>query len=245
MAEEVHSVPTPEGDMGVVVRRPDADDPHPVVVFFHHGPGLDEGSRQAMQRIADGGYYVVSHDRYHREGPFVTFDRQKMTEEGEEAFKRFFAVLQGTTDEMVAADLRALLVFIDDQFAAADGAMGCIGYCIGARSVILALHDHPDLFAAGVGLHPSFCATEDADSPHLKLAGMRSSVYMGIAGDDSMISPEERTRLAEAVEAMGERGSVDSFPGADHGYAVPGPRYHAEAADQAYARTLELFAKEL
>jgi carboxymethylenebutenolidase len=245
MAEEIHTIPTPDGDMGVVVRRPDDDGPHPVVVLFHHGPGLDEGSREAMQRIADAGYYVVSHDRYHREGPFVTFDRQKMAEEGEEAFKRFFAVLQGTTDEMVASDVAALLTFIDGQPAAAPPPMGTIGYCIGARSVILTLHDHPDLFAAGVGLHPSFCATEDADSPHHKLADMDAHVYMGIAGDDSMISEEERARLAEAVDGMGHRGDVDAFAGADHGYGVPGPRYEADAADQAYAKALDLFSRTL
>ena len=245
MAEEIHTLDTPDGEMGVVVRRPDGDGPFPVVVFFHHGPGLDEGSKEAMQRIADAGYYVVSHDRYCREGRFVNFDRQKMAEEGEEAFKRFFAVLAGTTDEMVAADLDAVLAFLDDQPAAREGLMATIGYCIGARSVLRAMHDHPGVFAAGVGLHPSYCATDEPNSPHLQLDEIPGAVYMGIAGDDSMISEEERTRLAEAVQAMGPRGSVDAFPGADHGYAVPGPRYQAEAADQAYARALALFSQTL
>ena len=33
--------------------RPDGDGPFPVVVFFHHGPGLDDPSKRTMQLIAD------------------------------------------------------------------------------------------------------------------------------------------------------------------------------------------------
>ena len=68
MTEEMLSVPTPDGEMGAYVRRPDGDGPFPVIVYFHHGPGLDEGSKESMQLLADAGYYVVSPDRYHREG---------------------------------------------------------------------------------------------------------------------------------------------------------------------------------
>ena len=70
MAEATLSLATPDGDMGVHVVRPDGDGPFPVIVFFHHGPGLDDGSKQSMQSIADEGYYVISHDRYHRETPW-------------------------------------------------------------------------------------------------------------------------------------------------------------------------------
>ena len=60
------TITSPSGPMGIHVVRPDGDGPFPVVVFFHHGPGLDDGSKEAMARIAPWGYYVVTHDRYHR-----------------------------------------------------------------------------------------------------------------------------------------------------------------------------------
>ena len=123
--------------------------------------------------------------------------------------------------------------------------MGCIGYCIGARSVLRAMLDHPDEFAAGVALHPSYCATEDPDSPHLELPGLRGTLYAGIAGGDQMISAEERARLAETVEGLGDRGIVDVLEGADHGYGVPGPRYEEDAAGRAYAQAFELFGRTL
>ena len=66
METRTETIDSPSGPMGVHVVRPDGDGPFPVVVFFHHGPGLEDGSKQTMARIADWGYYVVSHDRYHR-----------------------------------------------------------------------------------------------------------------------------------------------------------------------------------
>ena len=112
MTEEMLSVPTPDGEMGACVRRPDGDGPFPVIVYFHHGPGLDEGSKESMQLLADAGYYVVSPDRYHREGAWLAFDPSVMrsgTPEGDELRKRMFSLVLGTTDDMVETDLDALL----------------------------------------------------------------------------------------------------------------------------------------
>ena len=63
MQTRTETINAPSGPMGVHVVRPDGDGPFPVVVFFHHGPGLDDGSKDTMSRIAEWGYYVVTHDR--------------------------------------------------------------------------------------------------------------------------------------------------------------------------------------
>ena len=38
------------------------------------------------------------------------------------------------------------------------------------------------MFRAGVGLHPSFCTTEDPDSPHLAVPSSTGSLYIGFFG---------------------------------------------------------------
>ena len=162
MTEQMLSVPTPDGDMGAYVRRPDGDGPFPVIVYFHHGPGLDEGSKESMQLLADAGYYVVSPDRYHREGPWLSFDPKVMrsgTPEGDKVREKMFGILMGTTDDMVERDLTALLAALEKEPAARKAPMGVIGFCIGARSVLRTIGNHPDMFTAGVALHPSFCTT--------------------------------------------------------------------------------------
>jgi carboxymethylenebutenolidase len=218
-----------------------------VIVYFHHGPGLDGGSKESMQRLADAGYYVVSPDRYHREGAWLTFDPKVMrsgTPEGDELRKRMFSILLGTTDDMVETDLEALLTALDGQPAARPAPMGVIGFCIGARSVLRTLGNHPDVFTAGVALHPSFCTTEDADSPHLIVDGYEGLLYVGFGAEDTSQSPDANQPLIHATNQMSDgRGLAEIHDGADHGFAVPGGAYHPGAADRSYARALEIFGQ--
>ena len=242
---ETLTLPTTDGDMGIHVVRPDGEGPFPVIVFFHHGPGLDDGSKQAMQLLADAGHYVVSHDRYHREAPWYSMTPAMRSDP--EAMKRFRGVLMGTTEEMVDRDLAAVFDHLAADAAAADGPMGCIGYCIGARSVVCAMAAHPDRFAAGVGLHPSFCTTDAPDSPHLRVPSITGSLYIAFGSADTMQSPADNVPFIDAVNAMPDgRGEAEILDGADHGFAVPGgPSYHEEAASHAYDKALALFGRTL
>jgi carboxymethylenebutenolidase len=249
MSEQMLSVPTPDGDMGAYVRRPDGDGPFPVIVYFHHGPGLDAGSKESMQRLANAGYYVVSPDRYHREGAWLTFDPEAMrsgTPEGDALRKRMFGILLGTTDDMVESDLEALLAALENEPAAREAPMGVIGFCIGARSVLRTIANHPEVFTAGVALHPSFCTTEDDDSPHLAVPSYDGYLYVGFGAEDKMQSADDNKAFIEATNEMGGgRGLAEVHEGADHGFAVPGGAYHDAAADRSYEKALEIFGKAI
>jgi len=243
---ETLTLPTADGEMGIHVVRPDGDGPFPVVVFFHHGPGLDAGSKEAMQLLADGGHYVVSHDRYHREAPWYLLTPDMRGDK--ETMQRFFGVLMGTTEEMVDIDLAAVLTHLDaDPAARSDGPLGCIGYCIGARSVVCTMAAHPDRFGAGVALHPSFCTTDAPDSPHLRVPSIRGSLYVAFGSADTMQSPADNVPFIDGVNAMPDgRGEAEVLDGAEHGFAVPqSPAYHEAAATHAYDKAFALFADAL
>jgi carboxymethylenebutenolidase len=245
MTEQMLSIATADGEMGAYVRRPDGDGPFPVIVYFHHGPGLDEGSKESMQLLANAGYYVVSPDRYHREGPWLTFDPAAMRSGGPEADairKRMFSILLGTTDDMVESDLKALLAALDDEPAARKSPMGVIGFCIGARSVLRTITNHPDVFTAGVALHPSFCTTTDDDSPHLGVPSYSGYLYVAFGAEDKMQSADDNKAFIDATNELSDgRGLAEIHDGADHGFAVPGGAYHDTAADRSYAKALEIF----
>lgn len=244
---ETLTIPAPDGDLGIHVVRPDGDGPFPVIVFFHHGPGLDDGSKAAMQLLADGGYYVVSHDRYHRERPWYSLSPDMRSDQN--AMRVFWGVLMGTTEDLVARDLDAVLVHLaGDPAARDDGPLGCIGYCIGARSVVCTMGgEHSARFAAGVALHPSFCTTDAPDSPHLLVPSIPGSMYVAFGSADTMQSPADNVPFIDAVNAMQDgRGEAEVLDGADHGFAVPNsPAYHAAAAARAYDKARALFAHAL
>jgi len=239
---ETLTLETPDGDMGVHVVRPDGDGPWPVIVFFHHGPGLDEGSKEAMQNLADDGYYVISHDRYHREGPWYHLAPEMRKDQ--DAMAKFWNVLMGTTEDMVDVDLQAVLAHLDaDPAAATDRKMGCIGYCIGARSVVAMMARHDARFGAGAGMHPSACTTDQPDSPHHLVPSISGTLYVAFGSEDKMQSPENNVPFIEAVRGMPDgRGEADILDGADHGFAVPrSPAFNEAASAVAYAKARALF----
>jgi carboxymethylenebutenolidase len=227
--------------MGAYVVRPDGDGPFPVIVFFHHGPGLDAASKQTMQMLADEGFYVISHDRYHRVKPWYVMTPELRNDP--EEMKKFWGVLVGTSEDMVDEDLQGVFAHLDADPAARDGKVACIGYCIGARSVVVSMARHNDRFAAGVGMHPSYCTTDDPDSPHLLVPTIEGSLYVAFGSEDKMQSAEDNVAFIEAVRAMPDgRGEADILDGANHGFAVlNGPAYHEAAASIAYGKALKLF----
>jgi carboxymethylenebutenolidase len=244
---ETRTITTSDGEMGVVVNHPDGDGPFPVVLFFHHGPGLDEGSQQVAATISEAGYYVISPDRYYRHGRFLVFDMAKRTAGGAdpEAALDFRAIFAGTTDELVESDVVVVLEYLKDDPAARRAPMGCIGYCIGARSVLRTIAAHPDTFNVGIALHPSFCVTDDDDSPHKGVSTFNGYLYVGIGGEDQMFSAEANQPLADAMAPLGDRGKVEVHEGANHGFAVPGPAYQEAAASSSYEQAFAMFAKGL
>ena len=241
---ETLTLSTSDGDLGVHIERPDGDGPFPVIVSFHHGPGLDDGSRDAMRMLAEAGFYVISHDRYHREAPWLVMTPEMRGDKA--AMERFWGILIGTTEDMVDRDLQAVLAHVDADPAARGGAMGCIGYCIGARSVVVMMARHNDRFAAGVGMHPSACTTDQPDSPHLLVPSIEGSLYVAFGSEDKMQSPEANVPFIDAVRSMSDgRGEADILEGANHGFAVPGASYHEAAATTAYGKALALFGSAL
>ena len=247
---EVHDdtwmIDTPDGQCGVRVRRPSAQGRYPLVLMFHHGPGLDEGTLDAMGIFARAGYFVVSSDRYYREGPWITFDTAELMSGGpdSEVMGRFFGLLSRTTDEMVARDVEAVLDRATRDPAAREGKLGCVGYCVGARSVILTMKDHPEI-AAGIMLHPGQCVFDSADSPHLSVPTLSGELYASFGAEDHMSSVEQNQPLIEAVRKLGPRGRIEIHDDADHGFAVPGPGYNAGAAERSYAQALDLLGRAL
>lgn len=233
------TISTAQGPMGAHVVRPDGDGPFPVVVFFHHGPGLEQGSKDTMARIAEWGYYVVTHDRYHRAEPWYA-----RPDHSDESVKKMFGLITGTTEDLVAEDLAALLTWVSDDPAASDGPMGSIGYCIGARSSLCAIRDHGERFRAAAGLHPSFCTTDAPDSPHLAVPSYTGSLYIGFGSEDTMQPASANTALIEATNAL-DKGEAEIHEGANHGFGVYGPAYHEAAADRSYERIKAMFTREL
>jgi carboxymethylenebutenolidase len=245
MIERTAHIQRSEGAMETFIVHPDSGC-HPVIVVYHHGPGLDDDTYDIARRIADAGYYTLLPDLYFRFGsPRMT--KSSFADEGQRQAMMERVMTLTSNDHLVLEDTDAVLALAaEDDAADATGPKGCIGFCMGARFVIRTLAAKPEEFVAGAGWHPAACVTSGPDSPHLGLAGISGELYFGFGEVDHITPIETMPPLRQELDRHGIKATIDVLSGADHGYAFPHmPAYHRDAAERAWERTLELFGRNL
>lgn len=247
MVEKEEVVHTADGPMSVTIRHPDGDGPFPVVIVYHDGPGLREDIHNVTRKLADAGYYAVLPDLYHRIGPKISFDVAGIGQgPGFPEFERLMAAVGSLEDDKVLADTDALLNVIAKDPAAGAGAKAAMGFCVGARLTFRLLAADPDGFAAGAAMHPSFCVTDDPDSPHKSVGRISAELFVAFGAADTLASLELNKPLRAELGRPSVKATVEIFDGADHGFMFPRlPAYHEHAASVSWDRTLELFDRAL
>ena len=244
MHEQETSIRTSDGEMTTFVCHPNHGGPFPVAVLFMDGVGYREQIKQNARRFASDGYYCVAPDLFYRSGQKLSFDFSRMAEEGYR--ERLMSVVASVKPDAVIADIRAIFDAIAEDPAAASGPKVCVGYCMGARLALRAAAAMPDEFVAAAGIHPGALITDEADSPHHDLDGVRSELYFAFAENDQSATPEIVERFREELEQQDVNGVVERVPGTAHGFAMADlPVYHQDASERHFQRTLELWRRNL
>jgi carboxymethylenebutenolidase len=115
-----------------------------------------------------------------------------------------------------------------------------------ARFALEAASALGDEFVAVAGIHPGALVTDQPDSPHHALAGVRGELYFAFAENDRSATPEIVDRFRDELERAGVSGVVERVPGTAHGFAMADqPAYHPDAAERHFERTLELWRRNL
>ncbi|MEM7286177.1 MAG: dienelactone hydrolase family protein [Actinomycetota bacterium] len=238
--ERTIDVSTPDGDMAVVIARPEGDADVPTVLLYIDAPGLRPATREFMARMAGEGYQVVTPDLHHRHGRLLFFEPKDMADP--DARPAVMGWIASMTDDQIQADGEAALAAAgvgDDQRYAV------IGFCLGARAVYRAMERNPARVVAGAGWHPSFLVNDGDDSPHLTAGSLDRPLYLGIGEADEVQSIAMHQKFLDAVESL-DHVDVTTYPGADHGYTWPGyPTYDETAAETSWAKTLAMFGTAL
>ena len=248
MDEKEIRVRTGDGEMRTFLAHPGSGGPFPVAILYMDGVGYREQIRANARRFAADGYYCVAPDLYYRAGEDVTFDMARLRSEGMQGptVQRMREVARTVTPEHVVADTQAVLSAIASDPAASPGPKVCVGYCMGARMALHVASRLADQFVAAAGIHPGALVTDQPDSPHRDLEGVRSELYFAFAENDQTATPEVVERFRQEIERQGIRGAVERLPGTTHGFAMADlPVYDEEAAERHFQRTLDLWRRNL
>lgn len=222
------------------------DEAAPGVLFFIDAIGLRPQIHAMCDRIAGWGYSVLAPNVLFRSGRVeeVRPDGPLDTDEKRAAFfKHAMPRVGALTPERAERDIPAYVAALREH--AGPGPIGTTGYCMGARLAVRAAGLDPTVAACG-GFHGGGLATEDADSPHTRIATSEAAFVFGHADGDRSMPPEQVERLEAALVAADRPHSNQIYPGAAHGYTMADTTMYDEtSAERHFAELRALLERTL
>lgn len=225
--------------------EPLADDPktrlpRPAVVVIHDVWGLYDQYHQVAQRLARAGFVALALDLYARgEKPGSAADMPGVMK-----------FLHRLPDPRVLADIQAAIDFLRARPEVAGRKLGLTGFCMGGKYACLAAARCSGLSAVVSWYGMLRADALDDENPEHALDALRGLAIPLLAhfgADDVLIPQSDVEALRALAKARGLPVEAVVYPGAGHAFANDSrpESYRAEAAADAWKRTLGFFAREL
>ena len=198
----------------------------PGVVVIQEWWGLVDHIKDVCDRFANEGYVALAPDLYHGQ----------VTKSPDEAGKLMMALRIDQAEK----DLRGAIQYLLDHQATTSDRVGTIGFCMGGALSLYAASKNDQVGACVVfyGIHPNV----KPDLPNLK------APVLGIyAENDSSTPPEAVRELEQQLKALGKSVEMYIYPDVGHAFFNDTREgvYNRRAAEDAWRRTMEFFAKNL
>ena len=198
----------------------------PGVIVIQEWWGLVEHIKDVCDRFANEGYVALAPDLYHG----------KTTKSPDEAGKLMMAMQIDKAEK----DLRGAIQFLINHEATTGDKVGAVGFCMGGALSLYAATKNPKVGACVVfyGGHPNV----KPDLPNLQ------APMLGIyAGRDGFVTPDLVRDLERQLITLGKSVEVHIYSDADHAFFNDQRPdvYNAKAAEDAWKRTIQFFAKNL
>jgi carboxymethylenebutenolidase len=204
--------------------RSAGEGPFPVALVCHENRGLTEHIKDVTRRLGQAGYVALAVDLLSRQGGSSTLDPSDVP-----------GLLGNTSPDQFVADFLAGWEYLKTLPYTQPERVGMVGFCFGGGVTWLMATRMPELLAAVpfYGPHP----------PVENIPNIQAAVLGIYAGNDQRIN-----QGIPAIEAaMAVNGKVYEkvvYPGVDHAFHNDtGSRYNAEAATDAWQRTLGWFER--
>ncbi|MET0339933.1 MAG: dienelactone hydrolase family protein [Polyangiales bacterium] len=235
----------PDGTIdGIVYHDPDAG-PRPGVIHLTDIVGMRPTTEEMARRVAALGYTVLQPNAFYRTGqpPLFSF-RPDFTEE--RTLKRFAELARPLTPEAVARDAGTYVEALHARADVKRGKVAVVGYCFTGAIALRIAAARPDDVAAAASFHGGGLYTDAPGSPHTVLPRVEAQLYFAHADQDRSMTEPAIKQLEAALEAWGGEYESEIYPGAVHGWTVPGfPGYAEAPAERAFHKLEALLASAL
>jgi carboxymethylenebutenolidase len=203
-----------------------ATDPKGVLLVIHENRGLTPHFFDLAGRFAKEGYSALCVDLLSAQGGTAALEDPAAAP----------TTLANTPPDQLVADLRAGIDELERRVP--DAKVGVVGFCFGGGMTWNLLQAGEQRLAAAVPFYGP--APENPDFSHAKAA------VLAIYGEQDERVNASRDRAEAALKAAGLTYQIRTFAGAGHAFFNDtGPRYNAEAAQQAYQEVLDWYGQHL
>ena len=198
----------------------------PAVVVIQEWWGLVDHIKDVCDRFAADGFVALAPDLFHG----------KTTKSPDEAGKLMMALRIDEAEK----DLSGAVHYLLEQAFTASGSVGVVGFCMGGALSLYTATKNTDVGACVVfyGGHPNV----KPDLP--KLYAPMLGLY---AERDGFVTPDSVRELEGKLRTLGKPVEVHIYPETDHAFFndTRPEVYNAEAAADAWRRTIEFLRKYL
>jgi len=215
-----------------------AGDVRGAVIVIQEAFGLTDHIGVVTERFAAEGFRAVAPALFHRAGgsPVASYDD----------IPSVYPLMEALSAESIAMDVDATLAFLASE-GFGESQIAMVGFCMGG-SVTLFACTRPGL-AAGATYYGGGLATGRFGLPSgVELGAHLNCDWIGHFGDlDKGIPVDEVEALRVGVGNSGHSATVYRYENADHGFNCNDRPsvYNAEAAAQAWERTISFFSNTL
>ncbi len=201
----------------------DVFEPLPALIVIHEWWGLNDNVRAMADRFAAEGYMVLAVDLY----------QGRTAESPEEARELMLGVVEDP--DSARENLRMAYDFLDTAGAPR---IGSLGWCFGGAWSLNAAQLLGDDLDATVIYYGQ--VTDDEQ----KLGTVSAPILGLFAADDRGIKVDSVNAFRDALDRLEKPNEIHIYPGVGHAFANPtGRNYNAEAAQDAWAKTLDFLAR--
>ena len=229
-------------DMATYVSHPSPSEGNsfPAVIVIMEAFGVTSHIEKVCDQYAANGYVAIAPALYHRQHPNPKLGYDEMP-----AVQGYMGELR---DNELIEDVNVAIDYLNNKYPRTAGQkIGIVGYCVGGRIAYLAATSCAGISAASVYYGGRILVPFGDGSAPIDLTSNITIPVMGNFGDDDTNpSPDDVKTIDAALTAAGVTHDFKSYPGAGHGFNCDDRgSYNAEAATDAFTRTLGFFDKNV
>jgi carboxymethylenebutenolidase len=230
-------IPVSGGNLPVYFAAPKKAGKYATVIVIPEVFGMHEHIRDVTRRMAKAGYYAITLEPYFRIG-----DLTRIAD-----LKEVLNKANSLQDEIMLADLDALVAWVDQQPRANTKKLGITGFCRGGRTVWM-YTAHSKRIKAGVSWYGGLNANPPAmPQTPIDVADQLNAPVLGLyGGKDQGIPLADVERMRAALVAFGKdkQSMIHVYPDVGHAFnADYRPSYSKAEAQDGWKRMLAWFKK--